>query len=74
MKFYLVLDKYVLGPFLKAIVSVFHCLFICLDRITGAKIEVLSDEEELQDYRKRSTLSIMYLAEAVEEMELGIDR
>ena len=58
MRLYLSLDKYVLGPLLKVIVSVFQFLFICLDKITGAEIPAMSDEEELQEYGKCTTLSI----------------
>ena len=58
MRLYLWVDKYVTRPFLDGTVSVFQFLFVWLDRITGSEIPAVSDEEELQDYRNCTTLSI----------------
>ena len=58
MRLSLFIEKYVTGPLFKVIIQFFQFFFICLDKITGKELSVISDEEELQEYRDGITLSV----------------
>ena len=48
--------KYVTGPLSNFIVLLFHNFFVLLDKITGNEHPGTTDEEALQEYRKKMNL------------------
>ena len=48
--------KYVTGPLTDSIVSLFHHLFVWLDKVTGNERRGMSDEEALKQYREQMNL------------------